>query len=109
MLDLIKQQSDDVLALVSKKEQVVFLLEKLPKRRRTEMEASYYPQFQEIETLCDRLVIEALSSGKIIDAVKENVYDNISTFQDVSSSKLPLSSQPSSSSAIVSFSIFFSC
>lgn len=98
--NLFMLENYDVAALLSKKRQVKFLLDNLPKRQRKQMEARYSCQLEETEALIAYQDSHNSFLDKIIDALST---DRSSTNQDVSSSKHPLASQPLSSSTIVSF------
>ncbi|KAI3728235.1 hypothetical protein L6452_16868 [Arctium lappa] len=99
--DLAKQETKDVASVFREKALMKFLFKPLTKRKRDEIEARYSHVLEEFEAQYDHLVSEMVSSKNLIDAYEKIMSDNISTFQDISRCKIPLASQPSSSSSAI--------
>ncbi|GJZ98960.1 F-box domain, cyclin-like protein [Tanacetum coccineum] len=103
ILDMVSQDIDEAFTFSSKRAHIISLLEALPERQMTEMEARYTHQLKEIGTLCTSLrsARRDLFSyvEKNIEAFKEYNSDKISAIHGVSASEVLLASQPSSSSS----------
>lgn len=104
ILDMVSQEIDEAFTLSSKRAHIRSLLEALPKRQMTAMEAHYTHQFEETETLCNNLHSTRRDlfryAKENIEALKRFSSDKFVTIQDVSWRELSLSSQQSSSSAV---------
>nr|XP_043639022.1 putative F-box/FBD/LRR-repeat protein At4g03220 [Erigeron canadensis]XP_043639023.1 putative F-box/FBD/LRR-repeat protein At4g03220 [Erigeron canadensis] len=105
MEKLVMQYDDLSVDIRSKKEYVILLFEKLPKRQRAEMETRYARQLEEAEILSVHLHSTYEDAYNYLEEMLGDVTECISgcnsTCQDVSSSKLPLASQPSSSTSAI--------
>nr|GEV03970.1 hypothetical protein [Tanacetum cinerariifolium] len=97
---IMKQENDDLDAIVSKRDQICSLGEKLGKRLKAEMVQHYADQFEETKRLISCLASEAFSSNQYM------FYYNLID-EDSSKGKVPPESQPSSSSSAMGcYSVF---
>ncbi|PWA67766.1 F-box domain, cyclin-like protein [Artemisia annua] len=100
ILDMVSQEINEDFTLFSKRAHIRSLLEALPKRQMTTMEARYTHQLEETETL--RIRLRSMSEDLLsyveqkVEAFEKYQSDNILTFQDPSSSAvIPTPSSPS--------------
>ncbi|XP_071696289.1 putative F-box/FBD/LRR-repeat protein At1g78760 [Rutidosis leptorrhynchoides] len=98
LTDMLTLENKDVEPLISKTEQVRFLLDSLPKQKRKPLDARYSRHLQQAETLIAHKKSHNNFLHQIIDVFSK---DKSSTSEDVSSGTQPPPLQTSSSSTIV--------
>lgn len=101
---IMKQENDDLEAIVSKRDHICSLGGKLSKRLRLAMGAHYSDQFEKASRLIYWLYSEIFSSWQIVAHYEKYMFNYNLTYEDSSKDKVPPEWQPStSSSSLVSF------
>lgn len=90
ILDMARQENEKVVSFFTKRTNIRSLLVALPKWQKAEMEGSYFRQLEQTEALCFCLLSTSEDQYSYVkqkvEAYKKYKFDNISTFQNPSSS-----------------------
>ncbi|PWA68871.1 F-box domain, cyclin-like protein [Artemisia annua] len=96
---IMKQENDDLEAIVSKRDQICSLGKKLSKRLRLATFAPYSDQFVEASRLISCLRLETFSSRQIVAHYEKYMLNYNLTYENSSKDKVPPEWQPSTSSS----------